>query len=417
MTVNAPAVNAPAVPDPAVTDLAGTRVRLQPLTYVDDADGVMVGRPDTGSYGVFPPEGAKLLRWLEAGGTLEAGAARWHEATGQELDAGDFTAVLDDLGFVVPDGADRAELPAVHWQRFARMVFSPPAWVLYVAVVAGGLATMILDPRVRPGYRDVFFTSHISFIPVALALIQIPLLLVHEGFHALAARRLGLPSRLGIGRRFYYLVAETHLDSLYSVPRRRRYLPFLAGALIDAVGVGAFTMASAAAHHLGAPAWVSGLALALAFSGVLRISWECLFYLQTDFYFVISTASGSTDLHGAARFRLRGLLRAVLRRPELPPADWSDRDLAAARWYAPLMIAGYGVSLATLALVGVPTAVRFWTIVARRLDGTVPMTAGTITDTVFFALFSLTELGLLAYVTIRDLRRRRAARQPERNPS
>jgi hypothetical protein len=411
--VNAPAVNAPAVNAPA-----GTRVRLQPLTYVDDADGVVVGRPDTGSYGVFPPEGAELLRWLEAGGTLEAGAERWHAATGQQLDADDFVGILDDLGFVLADGADRAELPPVHWQRFARMAFSPPAWALYVAVVAGGLATMILDPGVRPGYRDVFFTSHISFIPVALALIQIPLLLVHEGFHALAARRLGLPSTLGIGRRFYYLVAETRLDSLYSVPRARRYLPFLAGALIDAVGVGAFTMASAAGRHLGAPPWVSGLALALAFSGVLRISWECLFYLQTDFYFVISTASGCTDLHGAARFRLRGLLRAALRRPALPPAgDWSGRDLAAARWYAPLMIVGYGVSLATLVLVGVPTAVRFWTIVARRLDGTVPVTAGSVIDTVFFALFSLAELGLLAYVTIRDLRRRRAARQPERNPS
>jgi hypothetical protein len=84
---------------------------------------------------------------------------------------------------------------------------------------------------------------------------------------------------------------------------------------------------------------------------------------------------------------------------------------------APLMIVGYGVSLATLVLVGVPTAVRFWTIVARRLDGTVPVTAGSVVDTVFFALFSLTELGLLAYVTMRDLRRRRAARQPERNPS
>ena len=42
----------------------GTRVRLQHLTYVDDGDGVMVGRPDVGSYAVFPSEGADLLRSL-----------------------------------------------------------------------------------------------------------------------------------------------------------------------------------------------------------------------------------------------------------------------------------------------------------------------------------------------------------------
>jgi len=254
-----------------------------------------------------------------------------------------------------------------------------------------------------------------------------PLLLLHEAFHALGARRLGLPSTLGIGRRFYYLVAETRIDSLYSVPRRQRYLPFLAGSLIDATGVGVFTLLGVAGRHWGAPAWLSGLALALAFSGVLRISWECLFYLQTDYYFVINTAAGCSDLHGAAQHRLRDWLNALLRKPGMRKADlrgaaeegegqWSDRDLAAARWYAPLMVAGYGVSLATLLLVGLPTAVRFWAIVVHRFGGS-HQSVGGIVDTVFFILLSLVEFGLLGYVTVRDVRRRRARMSPtnERN--
>jgi hypothetical protein len=397
-----------------------TQVRLQPLTYVDDRDGVVIGRPDTGSYGVFPPEGADLLRSLEAGATLEAAVRRWHEQTGETLDVADFVAIIEDLGFVVGDDEVRVELTPVRWQRLARALFSPVAWVVYAAVVGGGLAAMIVDPSLRPSYRNVFFTSYLSFIPVVLALTQFPLVLLHEGFHALAARRLNLPSTLGIGRRFYYLVAETRLNSLYSVPSAQRYLPFFAGSLVDAVGVGAFTMLSAASRYWGAPPWVSGLALALAFSGVLRILWECLFYLETDFYFVIKTVSGCTDLHGAAKSRVRGWLRALLRRPPAPASDeWSDHDLMAARWYAPLMVAGYGLSLGTLALVAVPTTVRFWTIVLHRLDGSQPRTPGTIVDTVFFVLLSLAELSLLAYVTIRDLRRRRArtSLEIERNAS
>jgi hypothetical protein len=39
-----------------------------------------------------------------------------------------------------------------------------------------------------------------------------------------------------------------------------------------------------------------------------------------------------------------------------------------------------------------------------------------VVDSVFFVLLTLAELGLLAYVTIRDLRGRRA-RQNGRNPS
>jgi hypothetical protein len=392
----------------------GTHVRLQPLTYVDDSDGVMVGRPDTGSYGVFPPEGADMLKTLEAGGTLEAAACEWHERTGETLDLVDFVAIIEDLGFVVGENGVRVERTPVRWQRLGRALFSPAAWVLYAAVVAGGLAAMIVEPGLRPGYRNVFFTSHLSFIPVVLALTQFPLLLLHEGFHAMAARRLNLPSTLGIGRRLYYLVAETRLDSLYSVSSAQRYLPFFAGALVDAVGVGVFTLLSAAGRHWGAPPWLSGLALALAFSGVLRILWECLFYLETDFYFVIKTASGCTDLHGAAKNRVRAWGRALLRRPSAPAtAEWSDRDLAAARWYAPLMVAGYGLSLCTFVLVVIPTTVRFWTTVLHRLDGSQPRTAATIADTVFFILLSLAELGLLAYVTIRDRRRRRARTSPE----
>jgi hypothetical protein len=394
---------------------AGTRLRLQPLTYVSEDDGVLVGRPDTGSYGVFPAAGADLLRLLEAGATLEWGAQQWHDQTGEMLDTADFVAVLEDLRFLVTENDPRSEPSQVRWQRLARVLFSPSLWLLYAAVVAGGLATMIVDPGLRPDYRDVFFTTQISLIPVVLALFQMPLLVLHEGFHALAARRLGLPSTLGIGRRFYYLVAETRLNSLYSVPRAQRFLPFLAGSLVDAVGVGAFTMLSAAARHWGAPPWLSGLALALAFSGILRILWQCLFYMETDFYFVINAASGCTDLHSAARHQLRTLLRAVVRRVLRRPAEqavsaeqWSERDLAAARWYAPLMVAGYGVSLGLLLLVGLPTAVRFWTIMIHRFDGSQPQSPESVIDTGLFILLAVAQLGLLAHVTIRDLRRRYA---------
>jgi hypothetical protein len=396
----------------------GSRLRLHPLTYVDEGDGVMVGRPDTGSYGVFPREGADLIRSLAAGGTLESGAQRWHEQTGASLDVPDFLGILDDLGFVAADGEARAEPPPVGWRRLATAVFSPPAWLLYAAVVLAGLAAMAADPRLRPSYRNVFFTEHIALIPIALLFGQFPLLLLHEGFHALAARRLGLPSRLGIGRRFYYLVAETRLNSLYSVPRAQRYLPFFAGALIDTVGVAGFTALAWAGRHWGAPAWLSGLALAYAFSGVLRVAWQCLFYLETDFYFVLNTASGCADLHGAARHRVRGWVSRALRRPPRPGADaWSDRDHAMARWYAPLIVTGYGFSLIMLVTVAIPTAVRFWSTVVHRLDGSQSRTVGTVADTLVFVLFSLTELGLLGYVTIRDLRRRRRASRQEGNQS
>ncbi len=386
-------------------------LRLQPLTYVPEGDEVMVGRPDTGSYGVFPAAGAALLQQLHDGMTLGAGAQWWHEQTGERLDVDDFLDTIDGLGFVVPEGQQPAAPVEVRWRRLGGLLFSPAAWLIYGVVILAGLIAMVLDPSLRPSYRNFFFTEHIALIPIALAAGQFPMIFLHEGYHALAARRRGLPSTLGIGRRFYYLVAETRLDSLYSVPRRQRYLPFFAGALIDTVGVGAFVLAAAAGQHLGWPRWVTGLLLAFVLSGLLRIAWQAMFYLETDAYFAINTASGCTDLHGAAAYRLRGWL-ARLRRRDLDPAwgtaeDWAEQDHAAARWYAPLMVAGYGLSATTLLVVGLPAALRFWGTVADRLFGPEQQSVGTILDTLVFVALSLGELGLLGYVTVRDRRSRR----------
>lgn len=387
------------------------QLHLQPLTYVPEGDDVMVGRPDTGSYGVFPPAGAELLQQLQAGTTLIAGTQWWYGQTGEHLDVEDFLGTIEELGFLVPDGEEPAPRVQVRWQRLGRWLFSPAAWVVYAVVVVAGLLAMVRDEHLRPSYQHFFFTDHITLIALALALGQFPLLLLHEGYHALAARRRGLPSSLGIGRRYYYLVAETRLNSLYSVPRRQRYLPFLAGTLIDAVGVAVFTLLASGGRQLGVPSWLSELALAYALSGLLRIVWQGMFYLETDLYFVINTASGCSDLHGAAAYRLRSWLGRVLRLDLArgQGQDWSDTDHAAARWYAALMVAGYGLSTVTLLLVGLPAAWQFWTTVANRLFGPEQPSITTLLDTLVFVVMSLGEFGLLAYVTIRDRRRSRTA--------
>ena len=266
---------------------------------------------------------------------------------------------------------------------------------------------MIRDPSLRPTYENLFFTDHPSLIPVVLTTVGIGFVLVHEWCHMLAGRRLGLPSRLSIGRRFYYLVAETRLDSLLSVPRRQRYLPFLAGMLSDTVVLAALTLLAVALRGAGVVAWCPKLCLALAFTNVLRLVWQFLFYLETDLYYVIATAVRCTHLQAAARFRIAAQVRRLLRRPaRQPDPDWSDRDRASARWYAPLLIAGYGFSLASLVWAGIPTLVTLWSSAAERLRGP-GSTLADVADALILIVLMSTELGLLLYVTVRDWRARR----------
>jgi hypothetical protein len=277
----------------------------------------------------------------------------------------------------------------------------------YAAITLAAMVAMARFPYLRPSYRHLFFTRYLSLIPIAMAAATIPLVLLHESFHALAGRRLGLPSTLTIGRRFYYLVGETRLDSLFSVPKRKRYLPFLAGTIIDVVVLSALTLTAGLLHSQGFPSWSYGFCLAIAFALVLRLIWQVQFYLETDFYFVISHAMRCPDLHRAAKFYVKTRVSRLLRRP--PPhgdADWSDRDQAFARWYAPLLIIGYGFSLFTLLWAGIPSLIRFAELLVGRFTGSQHPKGG-ILDALTFAVLMSLQWGLFVYVVVRDRRVRK----------
>jgi hypothetical protein len=237
--------------------------------------------------------------------------------------------------------------------------------------------------------------------------VQFPLVVLHEAYHALAGRRLGLPSRFSIGRRYIYLVAETQLDALHSVPRRRRYVPFFAGTLVDAVTFAGLTLCAFALRGAGAPNWSWRLCLALAFVQVGRIAWQFLFYLRTDFYYIAATAAGCTDLDAAARDLLRRRLgRLLLPRWRTPAAEFGERDRQAARWYAPLLVAGYALSTFLALWAAIPILIRMWTIAVGRFWPGAGASTGDLVDSVVFVLLNLAQYGLLLYVIRRDRRNR-----------
>lgn len=391
-----------------MTTPTSATVRLHKLTMVDEDDGVMVGRPFIGSYALFPFEGAQALRMLEAGTPL-SGVASWYEETcGSALDVDDFVEVLQDLQFLRGEDDESVDTP-VRWQRLGRWIFSWPAWVCYGVLTVSAAIAMVRAPYLRPTYHHIFFTHYLSLIPVVLTAALVPAILLHESFHALAGRRLGLPSTLTIGRRFYYLVAETRLDSLFSVPKKKRYLPFLAGLLLDIVLISLLTLIAAILHAENLPPWCAGVCLAIAFTGILRVIWQFMFYLETDLYFVISHALRCPDLQAATRFHIKTHVRKWLRlAPPKTDLEWGERDQTMARWYAPVLVLGYGFSLFSLAWAGIPSTIRFFSLIISRFLGSQTPTTG-ILDALSFLVLSSLQWGLVLYVAVRDRRARTLA--------
>ncbi len=335
-------------------------LRFHPLAVLEDGGEVVVGRSDIDSYGVFPLDGAALVRELAAG-RPPGDAADWYADTyGERIDMADFVATLHELQLVQSGSEPGSATPApVRGQRLGRALFSAPAWASYVVLLAAAVLVCALDGALLPRTGNVFFTGSLVVVAVAVFAGQLALTLWHEAFHVLAGRRLGIRSRIRISRRLYFVVIETNLDGLAVVERRRRYLPILAGLLADALAVAGLTVLAYVTR--GWPV-VSGLCLALAFTTLPRMAWQFYLFLRTDIYHLIATATGCVDLDTAARALIANRAGGLLGRRHRPRDEqaFGARDLRHARWYAPLLVAGYAWMLTVLALVLVPLLLRFW---------------------------------------------------------
>jgi hypothetical protein len=372
---------------------------LHPLTYLEENGEVVVGRPDIDSYGVFPLDGAALVGQLAAG-LPPAEAARWYASTyGENVDLAAFLGTLAELQFIgeAPATAGRP----LRWQRLGRWMFSPAAWACYVIVITAAAAEMIARPRLAPQPGNLIFTHYVTVLALAVFLGQFPLILLHESFHMLAGRRLGLRSSLRVGWRLYYLVFETTLDGLVAVPRRRRYLPMLAGMLLDLVVVAVLTLVAVATVRPDGSVPLAGrVCLAFAFMTVLRFAWQFYAYLRTDLYYVVVTVLGCLDLQPAARLILDNRIRRLLHRPLADESALHPRDRSAGRWYSWLMLAGYAFSLATLAAVAPAT----WRILAITFDRFTRggQSWGQVADSVVFLSLSLAQIIVVVTLALRS---------------
>ncbi|WP_327075231.1 hypothetical protein OG196_41845 [Kitasatospora purpeofusca] len=378
---------------------------LRRLVYLEEADEVTIGSPETDTYAVFPADGAELVRMLADGLTPREAAERYRTAHGESVDIADLIEVLAELDLFRPADAPTAETAPVRWQRLGGLLFGRPALLGYALVTVLAAVEMVRVPALVPRTDNLFFTTSYTLVVLLLFFGQAPLLALHEAFHALAGRRLGLRSRLSVGHRLVYLVLETSLDGLVSVPRRKRYLPILAGMLADVLAIAVLTLIADVTR--GGAATVARLCLAIAYATVLRLAWQGFFYLRTDLYVLLSTALGCVNLHAAAVDVLRSTVRRVTGRPPVDLEAHHPVDRRVARWYAWLMVVGYAFTLTMFAGVVVPTAYRLLHDVWLRMTGQ-GSTAARL-DSIVLLLLSL---GQTAAVVVLAVRERRAARRP-----
>ena len=168
------------------------------------------------------------------------------------------------------------------------------AWTGYAVAILVGAALLIGSPRLRPSYRDAFpFSTHLLNILTisGCAMLRV---CVHEGAHVVAAAAHGLRSRLSVSRRLYFLTFQADLTRLWSLPRRARYGPLLAGMTWDAT-----VMAAALGVEATLAAQLDPIVMRLIRAVVLLqftgLVLQMLIFMRTDVYALLVNATGMSD--------------------------------------------------------------------------------------------------------------------------
>ncbi len=397
--------------------------KIYPLTFVKEKSDIMVGRPDINSFALFPPDGVALLRQMQAGLSPEQAVQWYEEQYNDTVDIDDFLDTLQQLGFIREDDKEVADgsgagtdesgeilftSRTTSWQWLGRAAFSPVAWAIYIALFGYCIYDIVRYPILFPRYTNIFFSPSYTLVVISLFFGQFPGLLFHEGYHMLAGRRIGLPSRLSLGHRFYYVVFETVLNGVWSVPPRYRYLPFLAGMLADGIWFSLLTiLAGATLRTPNSFSFFGAVCAALAFETVLRFIWQFYFYLRTDLYYIFTNIFGCIDLHHTTNRYLWNIVLRIFRRTSNIADEtlWNPRDRQLARVYAPLYIVGYALTIYLSLSVGLPILIQFLSgVFGNLVTGFSNLTVGFWDSAIFLAMSLLQSiiLGIIIWREYKD---------------
>lgn len=397
-----------------------SRVWVAPFTRQLEGEELVVGRPETGVFLVLAAEAVEMLDELASGSTVGQAADRYRDRYGEEVDLEEFLAELETKGIVRLAAASGGALPEkdlspglsrrYHFsglpQPIAARIFSRPVLAVCSGLILSALGVAMVDPGALPNWDDLFFPADLAVLAPWLIFLSLVSVFCHEMGHLIAAKAAGVSSRLGFGNRLWILVAETDMTGIWGVPRERRYLPLLAGPLVDATSASVLVLLLAVVDRgwIYLPGRVVTLVQAIVLIYFLGLVWQCYFFVRTDLYYVLANLFRCKNLMGDTEVFLRNQVARLL--PWIHRRDQShipSSERRAIRAYSVIWLLGRILALALLFLVQLPLAWRYLSAflgLSTSAPGTAVAAYSPLTVVLFLLVF-----GTGLWMWLRSLRR------------
>jgi hypothetical protein len=344
-----------------------------PLTIQKEGEDLyVIGSVDLGDFYQFPEQGVKILNMLEAGDTASTIKSRFAAEDAETVDVDDFIDQLASIGFIHPEeekqsiqSRARADSRTRRWvfsldPRIANAIFSTPALLCYLAIVAYSFASAIRDPELRINFSAFYTDTNRTPLLLLIAVLSLTRVVLHELGHMIALARHGIKSEYGVGNRLWDIVAEADLTGLLTLPKSQRYFPMLAGMLVDVLCMSLFTILLQLLFHYDPPRLAVQVVQACVLEATLSIAWQFNIFVKTDIYYVLCNYFSSSDLDKDARAYLNNVLYLVtLGRFGNRAVTTNFRNLMVLRVFSLIWLFGRILSLLILFGVFLPTIWRY----------------------------------------------------------
>jgi putative peptide zinc metalloprotease protein len=354
-------------------------VYVHPFTRQHEGDEVVIGRPEISVFLALPPDAVELLDYLADGKTVGEAQLLYKRKYDETPDIKDLLDILEEEGFVqklafdvteqsIRDAEKKSLLSArktiaikFHFKDFPQSI-AQKLLNRRVLIGCGGLICLslliiIIEPSIIPGWNAFFFNENITAMRLILIAIDCTTLFLHEMAHLVAARSVGVSSRLGISNRLWYLVAETDMTGIWGISREKRYLPILAGSLFDSVSASILILILFVGNHrwliMSPIVYQLGQATLLIY--LMRLLWQCYLFVRTDFYFLISNFFRCKNLMQDTEVFLSNQLAYAF--PWIHRVDQSNipiREMNIIRYYSFLYVLGRIVAIWSLIFIFLP---------------------------------------------------------------
>ncbi|MFD1040667.1 peptidase [Virgibacillus byunsanensis] len=277
---------------------------LYPLTIRQDKKHYIVEESLSGDFFEMPKVCIDAIHLINKGDSLELIEQELKsQYPEEEVDLVVFANQLMELGLIKEIDGEMIQVTKNNqspngflWlsPRIGRFIFNKVTTKLFMAIMLINIMLVFLNPQLLPTYQDVFLFEAMTFNILTFMGVSLILIMIHEFGHILAVRSYGLPAKLEVGHRLFFVVFQTDLSPAWKLSPKRRNMLYAAGICCDQLMILiAFSIKLSFPEGNEILTGIVGVAI---LDICIKTIYQCCFYMKTDIYYLCENITGCYNL-------------------------------------------------------------------------------------------------------------------------